>query len=99
LNTDNTNYEVLWLSVISGFRRDVDEIRALLEYYTASCGNCLPTFRANVSVPSSRFKKSNNKSYVRVIRCILTLIDFLKVEHHWRTLCEYSGRVSYVTGQ
>jgi hypothetical protein len=29
------------LSVISGFRRDVD----LLEYYAASSGNSLPTFR------------------------------------------------------
>jgi hypothetical protein len=40
-------------SVISGFRRDVDEICALLGYYTASSGNPLPTFRDNVSVPSS----------------------------------------------
>ena len=37
--------------VISGFRRDF-EICALLEYYTESCGNSLPTFRDNVSVPS-----------------------------------------------
>ena len=41
---------------VSGFRRDVDEISALLGYYAASCGNCLPTFRNNVSVPFSRFK-------------------------------------------
>jgi hypothetical protein len=40
--------------LISGYRRDVDEICGLLEYYAASCGNCLPTFRDNVSVPSSR---------------------------------------------
>jgi hypothetical protein len=39
--------------MISGFRRDGDETCALLGYYTASCGNCLPTFRDNVSVPSS----------------------------------------------
>jgi hypothetical protein len=32
------------------------EICALLGYYAASCGNCLPTFRDNVSVPSSRVK-------------------------------------------
>ena len=32
-------------SVTSGFRRDVDKICALLGYYKASCGNCLPTFR------------------------------------------------------
>jgi hypothetical protein len=40
----------------SGFRRDVDEICALLGYYAASCGNCLPIFRDNVSVLSSRVK-------------------------------------------
>jgi hypothetical protein len=34
--------------LISGFRRDVDEICALLGYYAASCGICLPTFRDNV---------------------------------------------------
>jgi hypothetical protein len=44
------------LSLISGFRRDVNEICGLLWYYAASCGNCLPTFRNNVSVPSSRVK-------------------------------------------
>jgi hypothetical protein len=30
------------------------EICGLLGYYAASCGNCLPTFRYYVSVPSSR---------------------------------------------
>jgi hypothetical protein len=40
--------------MISRFRRDVDDICALLGYYAASCGNCLPTFRDNVSVPSSQ---------------------------------------------
>jgi hypothetical protein len=28
------------------------EMCAVLGYYAASCGNCLPTFRDNVSVPS-----------------------------------------------
>jgi hypothetical protein len=41
-------------NLISGFRRDFDEICPLLGCYAASCGNCLPTFRDNVSVPSSR---------------------------------------------
>jgi hypothetical protein len=51
-------------SLISGFRRDVDEICGLLGYYTASCGNYLPTFRDNVSVPSSRVKiPSRKKAY------------------------------------
>jgi hypothetical protein len=30
--------------LISGFRHDSDEICALLGYYSASCGNYLPTF-------------------------------------------------------
>jgi hypothetical protein len=38
--------------VISGFRRDVDKICALLGYYAASSGSSLTTFRDNVSVPS-----------------------------------------------
>jgi hypothetical protein len=42
------------VTLISGFSRDVDIICGLLGNYTASCGNCLPTFRDNVSVPSSR---------------------------------------------
>ena len=46
------------LTVISGFRWDVDEICALPGYYAASSGNPLPTFRDNVSVPFSRVKKS-----------------------------------------
>jgi hypothetical protein len=47
---------LLWrCHVESDFRRDVDEICALMGYYAASCGNCLPTFRDNLSVPSSRF--------------------------------------------
>jgi hypothetical protein len=37
-----------------------DLLRALLKYYTASTGNPLPTFRENVSVPSSRVKKYKN---------------------------------------
>jgi hypothetical protein len=47
--------------LISGFRRDADEICALLGYYAASCGNCLTTFRDNVSVPSSPVKSPSKK--------------------------------------
>ena len=47
------------LCVISlGFRREVDENCVLLGYYAASSGNFLPTFRDNLSVPSSRVKNS-----------------------------------------
>jgi hypothetical protein len=37
-------------------------ISVLLGYYAASNGNPLPTFRDNVSVPSSRVKKSKKKA-------------------------------------
>jgi hypothetical protein len=40
--------------VTSGFGRDADEIYAPLGYNAASSGDPLPTFRDNVSVPSSR---------------------------------------------
>jgi hypothetical protein len=36
------------------------EICSLLRYYAASSGNPIPTFRDNVSVPSSRVKKSRS---------------------------------------
>jgi hypothetical protein len=39
--------------VISVFRREVDEICAILGYYTASSGSFLPTFRDNISAPHS----------------------------------------------
>jgi hypothetical protein len=40
------------MSVASGFRRNVDEICALLGRYSVSSGNLLPTFRDNISVPT-----------------------------------------------
>jgi hypothetical protein len=49
------------LSLISGFRSDFDEICVLLGYYAASCGNFLPTFRDNVSVPTSRVKSPSRE--------------------------------------
>jgi hypothetical protein len=45
------------ISVISSFRRDIDEICTLLGYDAALSGNPLPTFQGNMSVPSSRVKK------------------------------------------
>jgi len=40
--------------VISGFRREVDKICALIGNYAAYIGNSLPTFRANLSVKNLR---------------------------------------------
>jgi hypothetical protein len=42
---------------ISGFRRHVDEICALLGYYAALSSSSVPTFRDNLSVTSSKVKK------------------------------------------
>jgi hypothetical protein len=49
--------------MIAGFRLDADEIRALLEYYASLSGNPVPTFRDNLSVPSSRV-------YTTTQRCV-----------------------------
>jgi len=54
------------------------DIWALLGYYAASCGNSLPTFRYNLSVPSSRVNKPNvlislkskDFKYCRVFSCL-----------------------------
>jgi hypothetical protein len=39
------------------FRREVDENCAVMGYYAASSGNFLPTFRDNLSFPSSGFQE------------------------------------------
>jgi len=45
------------ICVISGYRLDTDDICAILAYYAAYSGNSVPTFRDNLYVPSSSFKK------------------------------------------
>jgi hypothetical protein len=51
-------WTVKCLNVISGFRCGVDEICVLLGDYAALSGNYTQTFRDNLSVPSSRVKRS-----------------------------------------
>ena len=46
------------------------KIWALLASYAAQSGNCVPTFRDKLSVPSSRVKKSNS-SWNYHSRCII----------------------------
>jgi hypothetical protein len=48
--------DYMWLYVMSGFRREVTQNYALLVYYATSSDSFLPTFRDNLSVPSSGFK-------------------------------------------
>jgi len=42
----------------SDFRREVDDNRLLLGYYATSSVNSVPTFRDNISVPSSKVNDS-----------------------------------------
>jgi len=42
--------------LISGFRREVYENCVLRSYYATRSGNILPTFRGNLSVPSTGYK-------------------------------------------
>jgi hypothetical protein len=60
-------------SVISGFRRDVDEMYDLLGYYAALSGNALLTFRDNISVPSSRVKKQRRGDFFTIEEGTYTL--------------------------
>jgi hypothetical protein len=45
-------------SMISGFPCDADKICALLGYYAMESGNSVQTFRDNISLTSSRVKRS-----------------------------------------
>jgi hypothetical protein len=76
------------------------EICGLLGYYTASCGNYLPTFRDNVTVPSSRvkfswfnvFRMSGRDEKYPPHRGVLTLISGFR-----RDVDEICGRLGYCT--
>jgi hypothetical protein len=56
--------KILEVCVISEFRRKIDENCALLGYYAAISGNFLPTFRDNLSVPSSGVKNSKGSFWI-----------------------------------
>jgi hypothetical protein len=45
---------VMIMCVISGFCHHVNEICALLEFYTEKDGGSIPTFQENLFIPSSR---------------------------------------------
>jgi hypothetical protein len=47
------------IRMISGFRLDVNLICAILGFYAAYNASSLPTFRDNLSIPSSRVKQSS----------------------------------------
>jgi hypothetical protein len=62
--------------VISGFRREANEICASLGYCAAYGGNSLPTFRDNLTVPSSRVKKSKKDFFALEDETDLDLLTF-----------------------
>jgi hypothetical protein len=57
------------MNTISGFRRDVDVICAVVGCYAALSGSLLPTFR-DLPVQSSRVRKSKKNAF----------LDFLTLE-------------------
>jgi len=53
----------------ASFRRNADENCSLMGYYAASSVNSLPTFRDNLSVPSSGVKDSKENSDLKINKC------------------------------
>ena len=78
-------------TLISGFRRELDEICTLLGYYTALKGSPVPTFRDNLSVPSSMVKKTKKK-IVRNYHSTLRNIPEESRSQSQDSLCEIYGR-------
>jgi hypothetical protein len=72
----------LMLAFISGLRHNVNELCALLRYYTALCGNCFLMFQDNVSVASSRVKSLRKKKKMGPIHCPETLVNVYHMMPH-----------------
>jgi hypothetical protein len=67
-----------------------DEICALLGYYAALSGSSVPTFRDNLSFPSSRVKKSKKKKFRQKKKIIFWNS---KLRYRWGLNSKYcSGR-------
>jgi hypothetical protein len=61
------------LLMIPGFRRDVNDICALLGYYAASSGNPSPTFQDNPSVPFSTVQVvPKRRQRITTRRCVIS---------------------------
>jgi hypothetical protein len=64
--------------LFSGFHRAVDEMCALLGYYSALSGSSVLTFRDNLSAPSGRVKKSREVwglvVYMRMDKTVLIVV-------------------------
>jgi len=75
--------------VISGFRRQVDEICASLGYYTASSGHFLSKFRDNLSVPSSGGQESKTHRSAVLMKLLFThyLLPYLTAPTSTQARC------------
>jgi hypothetical protein len=60
------------LCVFSSFHSERDENCVLLGYYAASRGISLPTFRDNLSIPSSRVKNPRRRSGSTTSRSVIS---------------------------
>ena len=70
----------------SGFRRDAEELCALLRYYAALSSSSVSTFRDNLSVPSSRAKNYKKTS----LKMGSIIYPETSVQNHDSTLCNIS---------
>jgi len=104
LNSEFDCGEIHTICMISGFRREVDDNRAFLGYYTACSGYFLPTFRDNLSVLSSGVKDPkitqllHQPLHIYNIYKILHIIT-LKTLRHVSVLRPSSGKISKKYGQ
>ena len=65
------------LSLYAALNFKVDKVCAVRSYYAAYSGNFLPTFGDNLSVPSSRVKKSNKKTWISSSAKNRVFLEFL----------------------
>jgi hypothetical protein len=70
--------------VISDFLREVDDNCTLMGYYAASRGNFLPTFRDNLSVPSSGAALRAQRSAVLNSLITWAVFRFSGTQREWR---------------
>jgi hypothetical protein len=68
--------------LISGFRRNVDEIYALLRRYAGYSGNSLGMFRDNLSVSSSVAKKSSFLYFLTIENVIKSCSEMSVTNYH-----------------
>ena len=81
--------------MISDFRREVDENRALLGRYAASGGNLLHTLRDNLSGPSSGVKNRKKNLKIGPIGCPATSV----LNYHYSRRNDPEERGSHVQQQ